>query len=534
MNEKPSFDDYTIYEDEPKVNGAAASNEHKREQQTEPRDWPDPKPLPIGLAPVDEFTSDFLPENLGPWINDIADRLQCPPDYAAVAAIIALGSVIGRRLGIKPQMKTDWIEVPNLWGGFIGRPGMLKSPAMSEALKPIHHLEAEASKEYEIARKAYANDIDVYGLRKQVATGNARDKLKKDPAASIDFGLGDEPKEPQPVRYRTNDSTYEGLGELLIANPTGILVVRDELISLLTQLDRDDQAVARGFYLSGASGTQPYTFDRVVRGHRHIEAVCVSLLGNTQPTRITEYVRRANAGGTGGDGMIQRFSLMVWPDAPAYWENIDEYPNKGAREKAWEVFRRASEIDTDAAAKMGAVKGSFDKVPWLQFDDAAYAAFLDWRQDLETRLRSGDMSPALEGHLAKYRKLVPALALINYVADYKDGQSAVSYDALRKALKFAKYLESHARRVYRSSAEREVAAAKAILARIRKGDLSDGFTARDIYQRDWSHLSSREDVQAGLNLLVDLDYIAASTPITTPVGGRPKVTYTINPKGPSK
>ncbi len=223
---------------------------------------------------------------------------------------------------------------------------------------------------------------------------------------------------------------------------------------------------------------------------------------------------------------------MVWPDAPAAWENIDEYPNKVARENGWEVLPPRSY--TDAAAKMGAVKGSFDKVPWLQFDDAAYAAFLDWRKDLEPRLRSGDMSPALEGHLAKYRNFVPALALINYVADYKDGQFAVSYDAVKKALKFAKYLESHARRVYRSSAEREVAAAKAILTRIRKGDLSDGFTGRDIHQRDWSNLSDREDVQAGLNLLLDLDYIAASTPITTPVGGRPKVTYNINPKALSK
>ena len=35
------------------------------------------------------------------------------------------------------------------------------------------------------------------------------------------------------VRYRTNDATYEGLGELLISNPTGILVERDELTSLL-------------------------------------------------------------------------------------------------------------------------------------------------------------------------------------------------------------------------------------------------------------------------------------------------------------
>ncbi|HWW33798.1 MAG TPA: DUF3987 domain-containing protein, partial [Xanthobacteraceae bacterium] len=110
-------------------------------------DWPKPKPLPSGLAPVEPFNLDFTPVALKPWIADVADRLQCPPDYVAVSAIVALGSVIGCRVGIRPQRNTDWIEVPNVWGGFIGRPGMLKSPAMQEALKPLHRLEAEAAKE---------------------------------------------------------------------------------------------------------------------------------------------------------------------------------------------------------------------------------------------------------------------------------------------------------------------------------------------------------------------------------------------------
>ena len=56
------------------------------------------------------------------------------------------------------------------------------------------------------------------------------------------------------------------------------------------------------------------------------------------------------------------------------------------------------------------------------------------------------MSPALEGHVAKYRKLVPALALINHLADSGDG--LVGIEALLKALAFSRYLESHARRVY--------------------------------------------------------------------------------------
>ena len=461
---------------------------------------------------------------------DIADRLQCPPDYVAVAAMVALGGTLGRRVGIKPQMRTDWIEVPNLWGAFVGRPGWLKSPAMGEALKPLHHLEAEAIKKNEAARQVYLAELGAFKARQQVKLSLEKEALKKDPNNKPNSGidLGDEPRKPPNIRYRTNDSSYESLGELLIDNPTGILVERDELVSLLRHLDREEQCVARGFYLSSWSGTQPYTFDRIGRGHRHIEAMCLSVLGNTQPARISEYVRRANRDGAGGDGLIQRFGLLVWPDASPDWKNVDEYPDSGARENAWAVFERASELDLQKAMAMGASQGKFDKVPAFHFDEAALAEFEEFRAELERRVRSGELSPAFEGHVAKYRKLVPALALINHIADSGDGP--VTQTSLLRALAFVTYLESHARRVYGSTSESELAAARSILKRIQNGDLQDGFTARDVHQRGWAHLTEREHVGAGLNLLVDLYYLAEIVPGIGPKGGRPRVAYSINPR----
>jgi hypothetical protein len=57
----------------------------------------------------------------------------------------------------------------------------------------------------------------------------------------------------------------------------------------------------------------------------------------------------------------------------------------------------------------------------------------------------------------------------------------------------------------------------------------DGFTARALHQRDWSGLTDRNHVQLGLDLLADLDHLAAKTASGTDRGGRPKVVYTINP-----
>jgi putative DNA primase/helicase len=123
---------------------------------------------------------------------------------------------------------------------------------------------------------------------------------------------------------------------------------------------------------------------------------------------------------------------------------------------------------------------------------------------------------------------VPSLALINHIAD--GGEGDVSQKSLLRALAFAGYLESHARRVYGSGSEGETSAANAILKHIRAGDLPEGFTSRDILRHGWAHLTDREQIAAGLNLLVEFDYLVPMETAAGSQGGRPKTTYTIHPE----
>ena len=112
-----------------------------------PPNWPEPQPLPEGLLPVAPFSTDFLPFTLSSWVDDIAERMQCPPEFIAVTAVAALGAVLGRRIGVRPQQHTDWVEVCSFWGCVVGRPGWLKSPAMAEALRPLMRLESRGTGE---------------------------------------------------------------------------------------------------------------------------------------------------------------------------------------------------------------------------------------------------------------------------------------------------------------------------------------------------------------------------------------------------
>ena len=60
-------------------------------------------PLPGGLSVVEPFDYELLPRDFQAWVQDIAERMQCPPDYPGVAAMVVLASLVGRQISIRPK-----------------------------------------------------------------------------------------------------------------------------------------------------------------------------------------------------------------------------------------------------------------------------------------------------------------------------------------------------------------------------------------------------------------------------------------------
>ena len=144
-------------------------------------------------------------------------------------------------------------------------------------------------------------------------------------------------------------------------------------------------------------------------------------------------------------------------------------------------------------------------VPYVTFTTEAAELYIDWLGQLEVRLRSGELHPTLESHLAKYRSLVPSLALIIYQVDGLTGD--VGIDALQRSIAFSVYLESHAKRVYEAGMRSDVEGAKSILKRIESGDLTDGFTLNQVHKRDWRYLTQLHAVRDALDILVEYRWL---------------------------
>lgn len=476
--------------------------------------WPEPQKLGEKLPPVPSFDAGLLPASLRPMVEDVAYRMQVPLDFPAAVAVATLAGVCGRRALMQPkEHDSSWLIVPNLWGGIVADPGMMKTPVIATVTAPARGVEAdwrvdhaEAMREYEAAQEHAKLDKAVWAERYKRASKKGQ-ALPTKPESST--------SEPLQRRLIAVDATFESLQCLLAQNPAGLFVSRDELTGWLASLERQGRESERAFYLECWAGDTSFTIDRIGRGSIHVEHCCVSLFGGIQPARLRAYLADALRDGPSNDGLIQRFQLLVWPDTKKDWSYRDFLPAAAAMKTAETVYRRIAEMEADRPLR-------------LKFAPDAQALFVAWLTDLETRLRADEISPFMQAHLAKYRKLMPALALLFSIAD--NSLQAVRLHHAQQAADWCEYLAHHARRVYASRVSPERLAAISLAQRLTKGWKRESrkFTIRDVYSNDWSGLGTPDEVRAAVRVLEDAGWVRAEKPKSET--GRPSEVYAVNPK----
>lgn len=483
--------------------------------------WFDPEPLGFELLPVEPFSPELLPSSLRPLVEDVAERMQTPPDFAAAAALVTLAGCVNRRALIRPKRLDDWEETSNLWGAIIGPPGFLKSPTLRAITRPLVKIEELWRMNYQDAQQEYDAESEKSKLRHQAWTEQYKRSWKSGEPPPLE--PDDSITAPTQPRLIVMDATFEKLHEILSQNPAGVISVRDELTGWLGELDKPGRESERGFYLQAWNGAGGFTVDRIQRGSVHVPHVCVSLIGGIQPARLRAYLAEALAGGPADDGLIQRFQIMVWPDANPEWQDVDRKPNQNALVAMEQVLSSLVKIPADFPAV-------------LHFASDAQELFSAWRHELETKIRGNTLAPALVAHLSKYRGLLPRLAGLYELADRAaagadlEGDIVISLEHIQQAAATCDYLESHARRVYACLTSPEMSAAQELGRHLKEGDLRNPFTLRDVYRHCWTGLSTPEKARAALALLADCDWVREQNSPTDPRGGRPTETWRINPK----
>lgn len=525
--------------------------------------WQEPLPINHTLPRVKQLTGEMMPKLLFDYVVDNATRLNTPLEFVAIPLIVSLGSVIGTKVSIFPNMFHDWEIIPNLWGVIIGNPSSRKSPSLDAGTKAIANLVHLAKDAHNDAKKAYEvkkmiskekgslAEKELKELAKQAAAieDNAeKEKAEKELQQKAELIIDSKEEEnayPALRRYIVDDSTPEKLGELLNQNPNGLLLKQDELAGFLGRLDQHGNAEERNFYLECYNGKGSKPIDRIGRGSFIVENLCLSVIGTTQPDNITKYLDKVTKSYS-NDGLIQRFQLMVQPDA-IRGKGKDLLPNKELRTQVYDLFERIDKLQIGDFIKYGAnAPDEFTSRPYFRFKADAYELFDRWQDELQQKIYDAEDSGLniIAEHLGKYGKTVPSLALIFHLVDcveFERNIGGVSKPALQAAINFAELLESHMIRIYSVVTDNATLKASILASRllnmISKPDanaatdwLKDGFTARQVVQKGWKSLTDGQDVQTAIDVLYEHKWLRFEVINSTPNGGRPSEKFYINPK----
>jgi putative DNA primase/helicase len=495
----------------------------------------EPRPIATSLLPVPRLQPTMIPGPFRAWCVDIAERVGCPLEYVAAPLIVVLSGVVGRRIAIRPQRHDDWKVIPNLWGAVVGPPGSLKTPAIEEICRPLKKLAGDAmgrhgaalDDHHEEALIATAKRTAARKAMDQAARKGEGDDRLKDLARQIAEGRDSDP--PDLKRYFVNDVTNEKLGELMAqeVNADGLIVFRDELVGFFKTLDRSGHEADRSFYLEAWNGSGSFTFDRIGRGTIHIPHACLSLFGGIQPGPLASYLK-GSFSGEKSDGFMQRFQVMMFPDRPRKFLNVDRSPDAAARERAEAIFRALDALDPLAK---GCRVEDESGIPHLRFADDAQEFFHAWRLALEDWLCSEVLSAVMNHHLSKYRSLMPSLALIFHLVDAYDRPALepVSLDAAVAAAAWCEHLEAHAARIYHAAMEGDPDDAIRLGERLA-ARLSNPFTCRDVAKKGWAGLGTSEDVRRAVGILEDRNWVQVVEVPSTERGGRPTELVWIHPR----
>lgn len=503
-----------------------------------PEGWGIPTPVAPKIPDVAQMTKELVPELLKDFVFDTSHSMQAPADFIVVPLLISIGSIIGTACVLRPKQYDNWEVVPNLWGACIGSPAMMKTPTIKEALKFIDGLQFEYGKQFDKERNSFkVNELARKGLlddiQKQLAEvtkGKGKDKVvDSDAILKLKNDYSDAMENnPEPVRriFRVNEGTVQSLTQLMTTNKRGILMFRDEMVGLMSTWESKPDE--RAFYLEGWNGNGAYTDHKISRGLTDAANICISLVGGIQPDKLAGYLNQTLKGGN--DGLMQRFQLAVWPDAPLHWSFVDIEKDRESEKRIRGIFKTLAEMDF---TQFGAKQDEFEGNPFLRFDVKAQKIFKGWLENLQNIKLKQEESPVMIEHLTKYRSLMPSLALIFHCIELADGQKqdAISEKNARLAIAWCDYLETHARRIYAMSVRSEHDAAISLSNKIREGQLPKKFTPKKVYDKNWHLLSNRQEVESACEILIENNWLKMDTdkPSNSGVGRPRSPEYIINP-----
>jgi hypothetical protein len=364
-----------------------------------PHSWDDPdiSILDDRRGELPAFPLDVLSPSWQQWATNAAHGAGCAVDYVMVPLFAAASSQIGTARRIQPSK--SWSEPFTCWTAIVGASGAGKTPGLDVVKRALAEIEHERqAKNAELRRQHETNSERAKAKFKawKEAVEAANKKGQATPPMPSDADVPDDFISP---RLYVADATIQKLAMLLLARPSGLLLIGDELASLFLNMTRYASGGSdKEFWIESWNG-KPYPVDRVGRPPLSIPHLLIGITGGFQPDKLARSFKGD------ADGLYAR-CLFGWPAKAPYQPLTDavaevetEFKNALIRlidltaddggdlivtvvplsaeaRVSFEDFRK--EVDAGSAALDGREAEWWAKAPAHVLRLAGTLAYLDW------------------------------------------------------------------------------------------------------------------------------------------------------------
>lgn len=231
----------------------------------------------------------------------------------------------------------------------------------------------------------------------------------------------------------------------------------------------------------------------------------MSIFGGIQPSKLKRFLNEARLGYQ-DDGMLQRFQGIVYPNKNT--KKLEDRPASAFLvNRITELFSKLDDSPVDIL---------------LSFDDSAQQIFDEWRHEIAENAQL--LGHPYDAHLVKSYEFVASIAVYLYLAENNGRLSPgnqISSKQILSAIKLGSYFFSHTRRMYglvykdnlpaRSLSEK---LAKLVGSTTAKNEYFDPkmklffFTRSQIRSKDWADLTTQEERQEAIKILIHLGHIS--------------------------
>lgn len=476
-----------------------------------------------------EFPVDALPDKISPYIQATAESLQVSVDMVAtfVIAIISL-CVQGK---YKIQVKPDWEEPVNLYAVVVMRPSERKSPTLKMVSAPVFEYMDEENErrqpeiaEYETKKKILTGQIK--NISNSIAGSYKKDNNKYTMEDILECQEELRKLEEEGIRELkliVDDVTPEALVSTMKENNDRIGIVSAEGGIFGTMAGRYNDHTNIDIFLKGYSG-EYYSTARIGRQGNTLKHPLITIVLAVQPQVICDIMDNKEFSGR---GLLARFLYSIPNSLVGSRKYRTEPVNKALKEEYNNLIKdllKTNEMDFDRPIRLS--------------EEADLQSEI-YNQQIERRLT--DDLEQIEEWAGKLHGNTMRIAAIFHIVKY--GWDAVNVpleaETLAGAIKVGQYYLEHSMAAFDMmglSDPQDVKDAKYIISRIEQNTNNtnntknsvESISKREVWQLCKGHFKSVEEMEPGLQVLVERGYIAIQK--EKPAGrGRPSEQIYINP-----